>query len=248
MARRKIIKIDEELCNGCGNCVIDCAEGALQVIDGKARLISEIYCDGLGACLGGCPTGALEVIEREAEEFDEKAVEKHLAHTQAASALEPEPAPLACGCPGSLVRELKPLAEKTPGAEAPPSALRHWPIQLHLVPVKAPFFQNAKLLVAADCAGFSLTALHRDHLAGRSLIIACPKLDETSPYEDKLAAIFRENNLKEITVLYMTVPCCFGLVHLVKQALKKSGRSIPLRLVKVDPSGVVVEDRLEAAA
>ncbi|MFH1137982.1 MAG: 4Fe-4S binding protein [Pseudomonadota bacterium] len=239
MAQRKIIRIDEEKCDGCGQCVSGCAEGALAVIDGKARLVSDVYCDGLGACLGECPTGALEIMEREAAGFDEAAVEQHLAQPKAAP-LEP----LACGCPGSLAREPapRPAPRIQAGDQVPASTLGNWPLQLHLVPVKAPFFQDKPLLIAADCAGFSLTNLHRDFLPGRALIIACPKLDETGPYLDKLAAIFRENHTPEITVVYMTVPCCFGLVHLIKEAVGKSGRAVPVGLVKVDPEGRVVED------
>jgi len=246
MAVRNIIHIDEEKCDGCGLCVTGCAEGALRVIDGKARLISEVYCDGLGACLGECPNGALTVVQREAEDFDEKAVEAHLAgesHTHPDQGNQ-----LACGCPSSQVREL-PLARmdgrKNP---APASALRSWPVQLHLTPTKAPFFKEADLLIAATCSGFALTDLHRRFLPGRTLIIACPKLDDVGPYEPKLAEIFRQNDIRSLTVLYMTVPCCFGLVHLVRQALKKSGKSIPLRLVKVDVNGDIVEEFVEQAA
>ena len=245
MAQRKIIRINEEKCDGCGLCVTGCAEGALAVIDGKARLISDIYCDGLGACLGECPNDALEIIEREAGEFDEAAVEEHLA-SQKEVALEP----LACGCPGSTVRQLTPdpAPVRPAGKAAASSALGNWPVQLHLVPVKAPFFKNKPLLIAADCAGFSLTNLHGDFLPGKALIIACPKLDQTGPYLEKLAAIFKENNTPEITVLYMTVPCCFGLVHLIKEAVKKSGAAIPVNLVKVDPEGRVVENvQMQAA-
>ena len=254
MAQRTIIKIDEDKCDGCGACVISCAEGALQIIDGKAKLISDIYCDGLGACLGECPTGALELITREAEEFDEVAVEEFLSQ---GGPVPPEApageATLACGCPGSLVQELKPMAAPTACAtstahQAPGSALRNWPVQLHLLPVTAPFFQNADLLIAADCAGFSLTALHRDYLPGRSLVIACPKLDDTSGYQDKLAEIFAKNQIQSITVLYMTVPCCFGLVHLVKQSLAQSGKNIPLRLVQIEPDGSVAAETTEQAA
>jgi len=246
MAVRNIIHIDEEKCDGCGLCVTGCAEGALQVIDGKARLISEVYCDGLGACLGECPTGALTIVQREAEEFDEKAVEAHLAgegHTDSGQTDQ-----LACGCPSSQVREL-PLAQ-TDGRKdpAPASALRNWPVQLHLTPTKAPFFKEADLLIAATCSGFALTDLHRQFLSGRTLIIACPKLDDVSPYESKVAEIFRQNDIRSLTVLYLTVPCCFGLVHLIRQALKKSGKSIPLRLVKVDVNGDIVEESVEQAA
>jgi ferredoxin len=249
MTLRNIIEINEEKCDGCGLCISGCAEGALAIVDGKAKLISDVYCDGLGACLEECPNDALQVIQREAAEFDEEAVEHHLAGQ---SELQPEvhKAPeqtLACGCPSSQVRELPGLTKAAPGT-AVPSALTNWPVQLHLVPEKAPFFEGADLLIAADCTGFSLTNLHRDFLPGRRLIIACPKLDETSTYMDKLSRIIRKNGVKSIHVLYMTVPCCGGLVHLIRQALKHSGVDIPLTLVNVDPTGFVVREESVKAA
>jgi Pyruvate/2-oxoacid:ferredoxin oxidoreductase delta subunit len=253
MSVRKIIQIDEEKCSGCGQCILECAEGALAIVDGKARLIKDVYCDGLGACLGECPEDALHLVEREAEEFDEKAVETHLAEQPAAERPEVactrrSPEPLACGCPGDTVRELSPAEASTQAAPAPASALRNWPVQLHLVPVKAPFFNQADLLIAADCAGFTLTNLHGSFLKGRALIIACPKLDDISPYEDKLAAIFRENAIRSITVLYMVVPCCTGLVQIVRRALAKSGRSIPLSIIRLDYHGQVLEETRVMAA
>ncbi|MBW2091626.1 MAG: 4Fe-4S binding protein [Deltaproteobacteria bacterium] len=241
MSVRKIIQIDEEKCNGCGECVISCAEGALKIVDGKAKLISDKYCDGLGACLI-CPEGALKIVERDAEEFDETAVQAHMAaqnSTQEESHL-PE---MACGCPGSLVRELEPVPDRRESGPASGSTLRNWPLQLHLVPVKAPYFEEAQLLIAADCTGFALTNLHQSFLKGRTLIIACPKLDDASFYEEKLAEIFRNNNINEITILYMTVPCCLGLVYLVEQALAKSGKSIPLEALKIDYNGDVTYER-----
>lgn len=247
MSVRNIIEIDGEKCDGCGQCVIGCAEGALEIIDGKARLVSEIYCDGLGACLNECPSGALTIVQRESDDFDEKAVQAHLAEKEPQlTPIMPQPEPLACGCPGSLVQELAPAPEQT--GPAPASALGHWPVQLHLVPPKAPFLKKACLLIAATCGGFALPNLHQTFLKDRALIIACPKLDQTGPYEDKLIEILKINNVKSITVLYMTVPCCFGLIHLVRQALEKSGQSIPLRLVKVDVDGQIVEETAEQAA
>jgi NAD-dependent dihydropyrimidine dehydrogenase PreA subunit len=266
MAVRNIIQIDEDKCDGCGLCVIGCAEGALKVINGKAKLVSEIYCDGLGACLGECPTGALTVIQRDAEEFDESSAMAHVASRQAQNnrqspqgpePVQIQPAPvhashgqgtLACGCPGSMSRELSPADSRQTREAAPASALRNWPVQLHLVPAKAPYFQDAELLISADCAGFSATNLHREYLPGKTLAIACPKLDETSGYEDKLAEIIKNNHIKSLTVLYMTVPCCFGLVHLVRQAVRKSGRAVPLRLVQIEPTGEVAEVLEEAAS
>ena len=245
MALRKIIEINEDKCDGCGLCVTGCAEGALKIIDGKARLVSDMYCDGLGACLGECPNGALTIIEREAPDFDEEAVKEYLDQKQEpAAALEP----LACGCPGSLARELKPRQGPPMAGPAPRSTLRNWPVQLHLIPPRAPYLQGASLLIAADCAGFAYPALHSDFLPDKVLIIACPKLDDAKAYEAKLETIFRDNDIKEINVLYMTVPCCFGLVHLVRQAIKRSGREIPLRLVQVDPGGEITQDECEQAA
>jgi Pyruvate/2-oxoacid:ferredoxin oxidoreductase delta subunit len=253
MSVRKIIEIDEEKCSGCGQCILECAEGALAIVDGKARLIKEVYCDGLGACLGECPEDALHLVEKEAAEFDEKAVESHLAEQPEAEPPEVtgkwrSPETPACGCPGDTVREPAPDESSTREASAPASALRNWPVQLHLVPVKAPFFDRADLLIAADCAGFTLTNLHGSFLKGRALVIACPKLDDTSPYEEKLAAIFRENDIRSITVLYMVVPCCTGLVQIVRRALAKSGRSIPLSITRLDYHGRVLEDTRVMAA
>ena len=246
MSVRKIIHINEEKCTGCGDCVISCAEGALEIVNGKAKLVSDIYCDGLGACLN-CPEGALELIEREAGEFDEKAVEVHLDQKKAGQ-IASHPEELACGCPGSMSRELNFAPAAQASGPAPASALGNWPIQLHLVPTKAPYFEGAKLLIAADCAGFTLTNLHQSFLKDRTLIIACPKLDDAAFYEEKLAEIFRSNNLEEITILYMTVPCCSGLVNLVQRALNRSGKFIPLDSVKLDFSGEEIRENEQRLA
>lgn len=251
MAVRKIIEIDEDKCNGCGDCIISCEESALEIVDGKAKLTGDILCDGLGACLGECPTGALQLIEREAVDFDEEAVDAHIATLKEAPAgLEP----LACGCPGSSVREIAPAANHGAHAghahqgEAVPSALKNWPLQLHLVPVNAPYFQDSELLLAADCTGFAMTDLHREMLVDKNLIIACPKLDDGQYYVEKLTEIFKTNSLKAITVLYMTVPCCGGLVQIVKQALADSGKDIPLDLIKIDFNGdQLSEERVQMA-
>jgi len=245
-ARRKIIKIDEEKCDGCGLCVPACAEGAIQVIDGKARLVSEVYCDGLGDCLGECPRGALTIEEREAEEFDEKAVERHLVEQKAQqTAPSQQSDPLPCGCPGSASQTLKPRQTARPDAEGDagttPSALGNWPVQLHLVPVVAPYFNEARLVIAADCVPFSFADFHRKFLAGRALLVGCPKLDDAEAYREKLAQIFRQNDIKSVEVVYMEVPCCFGLVHLVGKALEESGRDIPLSFTKVGIHGEILE-------
>lgn len=240
MATRKIVKIDEERCNGCGLCIPNCAEGALKIIDGKARLISERFCDGLGACLGHCPQDAITIIEREAEEFDEVAVEAHL-HQQGS---RPEPQPVVkptTGCPSSRPIQLRSPQARTEGPSATPSAsmLSHWPVQLKLVPVKAPYFEGADLLVAADCVPFAYGSFHRDFLKGKAVVIGCPKLDDAQYYREKMTEIFKGNSLNSITIAYMEVPCCFGLVKIVEDALLASQKAIPLRMVKIGIRGEV---------
>jgi NAD-dependent dihydropyrimidine dehydrogenase PreA subunit len=242
---RKIVEIDEELCDGCGLCASACAEGAIRIIDGKARLVSDSYCDGLGACIGECPQGAITVVEREAEEFDEEAVERHLAAEK--GGISPTGSgggeTLACGCPGSTVRELNAAPEETDDeAAGVTSQLRNWPVQMHLVPVKAPYLRGASILLAADCVGFASPDFHRGLLKGKTLIVGCPKLDDAALYREKLAAILRENDVRDLTVAFMEVPCCFGLVNLAGQALADSGKDIPLYTVKVGIEGEVLDD------
>lgn len=234
--KRKIVEIDEAKCNGCGLCVPNCAEGALQIINGKAKLVKDIYCDGLGACLGHCPMGAIKIIERDAEAFDEKAVSERLkkAHT------EPRVSAFS-GCPGSRVMDLK---KKKSEAETSTktkleSELSQWPIQLMLVPAAAPYFKGADLLITADCVPFSYANFHQEFLKDKKLIICCPKLDNTDYYVEKLAEIFRVNNLKSITVLHMEVPCCYGLASVVKEALLKSKEDIKINSVVVGIDGNV---------
>ncbi|MBM3332208.1 4Fe-4S dicluster domain-containing protein [candidate division WOR-3 bacterium] len=272
-SKRKIIRIDEEKCTGCGQCIPNCPEGALQVIDGKARLISDLFCDGLGACVGNCPEGAMEVTEREAEPYDEARVMEnivkagpntiaaHLHHlkehgatayyNEAVACLEKKGIPmprekknLACGCPGSAVRDLSPepakAATAAPGA-ARSSRLRNWPIQLMLVPVSAPYLRNADLLLSADCVGSSHPNFHDELLKDRVLIIACPKLDDTDHYLEKLTELFRENEPKSVMVAHMTVPCCFGLVQIVQQAIAASGKPIPFAQVTIGLDGKVAK-------
>jgi ferredoxin len=238
MAVRKVVHIDEEKCDGCGECVTACEEGAIQVIDGKARLISETYCDGLGACLGECPQDAITVEEREAEDFDEEEVRLHLEEEKSGT--------LECGCPGSAsqVIERCELQDKKgePGeATEVQSRLANWPVQIQLLPAKAPYFDGASLLIAADCVPFAYADFHRKLLEGKTLLIGCPKLDSADFYRKKLAQIFIQNDIKSIDVVYMEVPCCFGLVHLVHESLKESGKDIPLTLVKVGIRGDVLE-------
>ncbi len=248
MAVRPMIRIDEELCNGCGECVVACAEGALQIIDGKARVVNEVFCDGLGACIGECPTGALVIEEREAPGFDEKAVEKHLAGMKAKEkAFEHEHAekPLACGCPGSMARSIDRSSSRHGESieQTGPviSQLTNWPVQIHLIPVKAPYLDNAKLLIAADCVPFAMADFHRRYIKDHVVLVGCPKLDDADAYMKKLSAIFKENDIREITVTYMEVPCCFGLVHLVKQAVADSGKDIETIYTKIGIDGEIRE-------
>ena len=240
MAKRNIIRIDEEKCDGCGLCVTSCAEGAIQIIDGKAKLVSETYCDGLGACLAECPQDALSIEEREANEFDEAAVEKHLENLKKEKTPPcAAPAPHFGGCPGSMARTLKPEAPAVSGKETP-SQLRNWPVQLGLAPINAPYFSGAKLLIAADCAPFAYANFHEKYLAGRILLIGCPKLDDTTAYLDKLTQIFQQNDLESIEILRMEVPCCGGLERVVSAALANSGRKIPAKTVIVSIGGAIL--------
>jgi len=228
---RKIVKIDEEKCNGCGACVPACAEGAIQIINGKARLISEEYCDGLGACLGECPQGAITTEERAADEFDEEAVKHHLEKEQVKEELP-------CGCPSATVaqfgrREMPEVAVGIPR----PSMLSQWPVQLTLVPPGAPFLQGADLMLAADCVPFAYAGFHQDFLEGRALLIACPKLDDFQAHLEKLTEILRRSDVKSLTVVHMEVPCCFGLVHMAKQAIRLSGKDIPFKEINIGIRG-----------
>ncbi len=234
---RKIIRIDEDKCNGCGACVPACAEGALQIIDGKAKLVSEIYCDGLGACLGECPQGAITIEERAATGFDEEAVKFHLEEKELAKEELP------CGCPSATVTqfEKQEAAEFTPKEPAgQPSMLRHWPVQLTLVPPTAPFLQGADLVLAADCVPFAYAGFHHDFLKNHSLLVACPKLDDFQAHLKKLTDILSRSQLKSLTVVHMEVPCCSGLVHMARQAVQLSGKDIPLKEVTVSIKGDVL--------
>ena len=241
---RKIIEISEELCNGCGNCIISCAEGALQIVDGKARLVADRYCDGLGACLGECPTGALQIVERKAEQFDEKAVEHHLADRGKTHA--PVADTLPCGCPSSHVQT---FAAKTAcrNANEPishvgfESALTHWPVQIRLVPSDAPFLKHAELLVVADCTAIAYPNFHRDFLQGKVVLVGCPKFDETQEYVEKFTEIFRKAAIRTITTLVMEVPCCHGLPVMVKKAMDEAGKSIPMEYAVIGVRGDVLK-------
>ena len=239
MGLRKIVKIDEEKCDGCGECIIDCPEGALQIVDGKARLVKESYCDGLGACIGNCPVGAITIEEREAEAFDEDAVAEHMAETK-----QPETT-LPCGCPGSAVRRISvPDACSAAGAGAVASQLTHWPVQLTLVPPNAPFLQDADVLLVADCVPFALADFHQRFLAGgHPVLVACPKLDDTQPYVEKLKAMLEQSSPRSLTIVHMEVPCCSGLCRIVETVLKSSGRAVPVKEVTVSIDGRVIAER-----
>ena len=242
---RKIIEIDEERCDGCGNCVTDCAEGALAIIDGKAKVIADMFCDGLGACIGGCPQDALQIIEREAEDFDEAAVEEHLE--QQAEKTLPQGATLPCGCPSTQIQDLapgggcqganKPQAMSTASA----SALSHWPIKIRLIPPNAPFLKGADLLVMADCVGGAFPNVHSELLAGKVVMMGCPKFDEVQEYIDKFAQIFNQAGIKSITSVVMEVPCCSGLPIIVKKGLEKAGKAIPMEEIVISTRGEVLK-------
>ena len=281
MAKRKIIKIDENKCTGCGLCVPNCPEGALQIIDEKARLISDLFCDGLGACIGECPEGAITIEEREAELYDEKKVmenivkqgknviKAHLKHLkdhdqtafyrqaleyleekgidnleeaseQRGSSGEDETIKSFSGCPGSRVmdlREEKDTAGKSSADSAGISQLKQWPVQIMLVPINATYFEDANLLISADCVPFSYADFHRDFLKDKILLIGCPKLDDAVFYRDKITEILKNNNINSVTVAYMEVPCCFGMVKLVEEAVKASGKNIPLENIEIGIKG-----------
>lgn len=246
---RNIIEIDEELCNGCGECVVNCAEAALKIVDGKARLVAEVYCDGLGACLGHCPQGALRVVERPADEFDESAVEELLKQQGRAGHSAPQAgqsAPRAC--PSSRIQMHtgggSPCdTANRPSAFAGSSALSHWPVQIKLVPPTAPFLNGADLLIAADCVPVAYPGFHSDLLTGKAVIIGCPKFDNGNEYFERFKAMFRQAGLKSVTVAIMEVPCCQGLNVMVKKALDESGMQIPLKTIVVGTRGNIVAER-----
>lgn len=234
MVLRNIVKIDEKKCNGCGLCIPACAEGALQIIDGKARLVKDIYCDGLGACLGKCPQDAITIIQREAEEFDEKAAEDHAKISRTAPADHTH----FTGCPSAQTMQFKTEEKPTVDlTEKRTSRLSTWPVQLKLLPPNAPFLKNADLLIAADCVPFAYADFHEDMLKNRTLAIGCPKLDDVTLYRNKLAEIFRTADIRSVTVVNMEVPCCFGLHRLVQEALELSGTKIPLRQETISIKG-----------
>jgi NAD-dependent dihydropyrimidine dehydrogenase PreA subunit len=241
--KRKIIRIDEEKCNGCGQCIPSCAEGALQIVNGKARLITDKLCDGLGACLGDCPQGALIIDEREADAFDESAVDSHLASLQAKKETATNEQSFGCGCPGTHTRVMAPKKQSGPirADSSNPSELSHWPVQIRLMNPSSDFLKNADLLITADCVPFAYADFHRKLLRGRVVAVGCPKLDDATYYMEKLTEIFRQNQLNSITVAYMEVPCCTGLLSIVRQAVRESGCALPVKAVKVAMDGTILE-------
>jgi ferredoxin len=279
--KRKIIQIDQEKCNGCGLCIPNCPEGAIQIIDGKARLISDLFCDGLGACLGHCPQGAITIEEREAERYDERKVmeniikqgknviKAHLKHLkehnqddylkEAIDFLKEKNIEIPLeekpnydkhrdilefsGCPGSKVIDFGTKNAQNNQANKTSkgiSQLRQWPIQIKLVPPFAPYFKDADLLIAADCVGFAYADFHQDLLKGKILLIGCPKLDDVENYKEKFTQIIKNNNIKSITCVHMEVPCCFGLVHIIKEAMDLSGKKIPFKEITIGIKGEMI--------
>lgn len=253
---RKIITINEDLCNGCGDCVTGCSEGAIAIIDGKAKLVKEEYCDGFGDCVGNCPLGAITIEERESLSFDENLTKSYLRETQGEEAVKKMEAamqrhfekanshniPMAAGaekhsgCPG---KQSMFIGNDTPSiqAEFVPSKLQNWPVQLHLLPLKAPYYKNANLLLAADCCAFAYGNFHAEFMTNRITAIGCPKLDDTGAYLNKMAAIFANNDIETVTVAYMEVPCCMGIVKLAEESIRLSGKDIPLKKVKIGIRG-----------
>jgi len=253
---RKIVKIDEEKCNGCGLCVPSCAEGAIRIIDGKARLVAENLCDGLGNCLGECPQGAITIEQRPAEAFDEQAVERHLAGAGKPAPPEAKPPALvpksgtpagkpAGGCPGTLLRKLQgnraePASGQTGSAPQRASALQQWPVQLALLPPRGDIWNGADVLLAADCVAVAVPDFHERLLAGRTVAVACPKLDDALGYVDKLAEVFAGNDVRHVTIAHMEVPCCAGLKRIVGMALQQAGVDIPVETVEIGLDGSVL--------
>lgn len=236
MPVRKIVRIDEDKCDGCGLCATACHEGAIQIVDGKAKLVSDTYCDGLGDCLGECPQDAITIEEREAEPFDVKAVETHLADLEKEKTCEAAPA-AGGGCPGSALRKFQSTTPPIQKGDDRPSRLGHWPVQLMLVPPGAPFLQGADILIAADCTPFATANFHEHYLAGKALLVGCPKLDDVQHYYEKLKAIFAAARPKSITVLRMEVPCCGGIANAVAKARAEAISDTDLRIVTIGVRG-----------
>lgn len=231
---RKIIQIDEDKCNGCGACAAACHEGAIGMVEGKAKLLRDDYCDGLGDCLPACPTGAITFVEREAAAYDEAAVE---------AAQKKKKQPMPCGCPGTNIKQINRKKEHNVQRDNSviDSQLSQWPVQIKLVPVNAPYFENADLLIAADCTAYAYGNFHNRFIKNRITLIGCPKLDSVD-YSEKLTAIIRENDIRSVTIVRMEVPCCGGLEHAVKTALQASGKFIPWQVVVISTDGKIVRE------
>ena len=231
---RRIIEIDEEKCNGCGACATACHEGAIGMIDGKAKLLRDDYCDGLGDCLPTCPTGAISFVEREAAAYDEEAVKQAQLKKQADT--------LPCGCPGSQSKTIARAENSSAVSDIKPSVSRlsQWPVQIKLVPVNAPYFDNANLLIAADCTAYAYGNFHEEFIRNRITLVGCPKLDEVD-YSEKLTEIIASNNIKSVTVVRMEVPCCGGIENAAKRALQNSGKFIPWQVVTISTNGEIIE-------
>lgn len=263
MAVRKIVSIDESKCNGCGLCIPNCVEGALEIVDGKAKLMKDLYCDGLGACLGHCPVDAITITEREAEQFDEEAVEEMLNKQGKSLKKSHNPQVAESGCPGSAVTQFQaPNSEVHAHSGGCPgsrmrmiqrkeveddnegkitSKLRQWPVQLQLVPAAAPYLKRADLLITADCVPFAYGNYHNDFLKGKAVVVGCPKLDDAMQYARKLEDIIKLNDLESITVLRMEVPCCSGIAQAAKIGRDKSSVNIPIKVVTISIEGEVLK-------
>ena len=236
MTKREIIEINEELCDGCGQCVPACEEGAIQIIGGKARLVGEKYCDGLGNCLGECPTGALQIVEREAEPFDEQAVQELLTEQKKGQGN------ISSGCPSARMQEFTPCQRANIPTEQSGSALSHWPVQIRLIPAHAPFLKGADLLVTADCAPVASAEYHSRFLPGKVALMGCPKFDDAQAYVDKFVDIFERGDIASVTVLSMEVPCCSGLLGIVKKSRELAGSQVPIREVVLSTTGEVKQE------
>jgi len=259
--KRKIIEIDEDKCTGCGQCVTGCAEGALAIIDGKAKIVRDMFCDGLGACIGHCPEDALHIIEREADDFDEEAAMEHVRKIGGVEALVHGAGHGGCpsaqvstraaghgGCPSAGMMRMTPCEQANVPAGQVGSALSHWPVQIRLVPPHAPFLQDADLLIAGDCCPVATPDFHGRFLAGRTVMIGCPKFDNAGEYVERLTQVFAQNRIKSVTILEMEVPCCSGLSRIVGQALANSGRDIPTVRAIVARDGKISEEKFTPAA
>lgn len=232
---RRIIQIDEEKCNGCGACAAACHESAIGMVDGKAKLLRDDYCDGLGDCLPACPTGAITFVEREAAAYDEEAV---LANQRKKAGENKSAHHMSGGCPGSRMRQMK-RETTAPTENKMESQLQQWPVQIKLVPTQAPYFEGAKLLIAADCTAYAYANFHQDFIRGKVVLVGCPKLDSVD-YSEKLEEIIRSNNITEVTIVRMEVPCCGGLEMAAKRALQNSGKFIPWQVATISVDGKIL--------